>query len=99
MKKIISWIAGIFEDQSDRPSSKRFVLFICLFFYYLLVKGSLEGKVINENILFTTGALILFCVGAITSEFLMKMYQDKNDITKSTTTKSETTTASKETGQ
>lgn len=90
--KLIKWFAAIFEDQVGIPSSKRFVLFICLFFYYLLVRGSLEGKVINENILFTTGVLILFCVGAITSEFLMKMYQDKSDIIKSSTTKTETKT-------
>ena len=94
--RLIKWFGSVLEDQNGNASSKRFVLFICLFFYYLLLKGSLEGKVINEDILFTTGALILFCVGAVTSEFLMKMYQDRNDITKSTTTKSETTTDSKQ---
>jgi hypothetical protein len=77
--KLIKWFGAIFEDQAGSPSSKRFVLFICLFFYYLLLKGSLEGKPVNEEILFTTGGLILFCVGAVTSEFLMKMYQDKSD--------------------
>lgn len=69
MKKSIKWIAGFLEDQSGSASSKRLVLYICLFYFYMLVKGSLEGKVINEEILFTTGGIILFCIGAVTSEF------------------------------
>jgi multisubunit Na+/H+ antiporter MnhE subunit len=75
--KFIRWIAGAFEDQAGTASSKRFVLYICLFFMWMLVNGSLDGKPIDQEILFTIGALILFCVGAITSEFLMKMYTDK----------------------
>jgi hypothetical protein len=35
----------------------------------MLIKGSLEGKPVNEEILFTVGGLILFCVGAVTTEF------------------------------
>lgn len=79
MKAIIKWFAGIFEDQAGTPSSKRFTLFICLFFLWMIVKGSLEGKTIDQEVLFIVGGLILFCVGAITSEFLMKIYQNKKN--------------------
>ena len=29
MKKIINWISGIFKDEKDTPSSKRFVGVLC----------------------------------------------------------------------
>jgi multisubunit Na+/H+ antiporter MnhE subunit len=79
MKKFINWFAGIFEDQAGSASSKRITLFIALFFFWMIVKGSLEGKTVNQDVLFVTGGLILFCVGAITSEFLMKVYQDRKN--------------------
>jgi multisubunit Na+/H+ antiporter MnhE subunit len=72
MKSAIKWIAGIMEDKNGSASSKRFVLFICLYFFWMLVRGSLEGKPINDNILFTVGGIILFLIGAVTSEFFKK---------------------------
>ena len=77
MIKLVKWFAGIFEDQAGSASSKRITLFIALYFFWMLVKGSLEGKVVNQDVLFVTGGLVLFCVGAVTSEFLMKNYQNK----------------------
>ena len=50
-------------------SSKRFTLAICLYFMLLLVRGSMDGKTVNEQVLYTVGGIILFLIGAVTSEF------------------------------
>ena len=52
MKTAIKWFAGFFEDQGNSASSKRITLYVALGFFYLLLKGSLEGKTINEYILY-----------------------------------------------
>jgi len=67
--KFAKWFAGFFEDQAGTASSKRSVLYIAMFFLYLLLKGSLEGKTIDQQILYCVVGIILFCVGAVTSEF------------------------------
>lgn len=72
MKALIKWAAGFFEDQTGYASSKRLVLYIALFFFYMIVDGSLQGKPVNDQVLFTTGGVILFCIGAVTSEFFKK---------------------------
>jgi len=69
MKTAIKWFAGFFEDQKGSASSKRGVLYICMFFFYMLVKGSLEGKVIDSQVLYMVTGIILFCIGAVASEF------------------------------
>ena len=73
--KAIKWITSIVEDQNGNASSKRFALFICLFYLYLLVSGSLSGKPVDQNVLMTVGGVILFCIGAVTSEFFKKTNQ------------------------
>ena len=72
MKTAIKWFAGFFEDQTGSASSKRGVLYICMFFFYMIIKGSLEGKTIDSQVLYMVTGIILFCVGAVTSEFFNK---------------------------
>jgi len=72
MKSFFLWLASIFEDQAGSASSKRIAMFICLFFYWMLVAGSLQGKPINDNVLFTVTGIILFGLGAVTAEFFKK---------------------------
>jgi len=81
--KFFSWIAGFFEDQSNNASRKAAALYISFGLLYMLVKGSLDGKVINDYILYTVVIIILFCLGAITAEYLVKMRTpfDKKDET------------------
>jgi len=67
--KAIKWFAGFFEDKAGSASSKRAVLYMVIFFFYMIIKGSLEGKVIDQQVLFSVVAVILFCIGAVTSEF------------------------------
>lgn len=74
MKIIIKWFAGFMEDQTGSASSKRLVLYIFCFFMYMIVKGSLQGKQINFEILYIVAGTIAFLVGAITSEFITKFY-------------------------
>jgi hypothetical protein len=66
----IKWFAGFFEDQKGGAgSSKRIALYIGLFYLYLIVKGSLDGKVVDEMVLWGVIVLILITLGVITSEF------------------------------
>ena len=53
MKKVVLWIAAIFEDQKGSASSKRVSLFIAWFFMWMIVKGSLDGKPVDQQVLFT----------------------------------------------
>lgn len=73
MKKLIKWFAGFFEDQAGTASSKRAVLFICLFELHGIVKHVLAGyKIADAQILYWIVGIILFCIGAVTSEFFKK---------------------------
>ncbi len=67
------WFAGFFEDQKGSASSKRAALYFCMYLLYLMVHGSLEGKVVDFNVLMVVGGLVLFLVGAVTTEFFNKI--------------------------
>lgn len=73
--KTIKWLAGFFEDGKKSASSKRAALYISLFYQYLLVQGSMAGKVVNEMVLYSNALIILFCVGAVTSEFFSDKFK------------------------
>jgi hypothetical protein len=75
---VFTWFAGFFEDQKGSASSKRAALYLSFGLLYLLVNGSLEGKSIDINILLVIGGLILFLVGAVTSEFFNKINGSQN---------------------
>ena len=96
MLKIISWFAGFFEDSNNNSSSKRLSLYVCLFFLWMIVKGSLENKKIDDNVLFIVCGIILFDIGAITSEIFTKIVDNKNaSFTKTTVEKSTENTETK----
>lgn len=92
MKKLFVWFAGLLEDQNGRASRKAATLYICLFFQWLMINSSLQSGAVkvDQNILFLNGFIILFCLGAITAEFLMKMYELRDEKTKTSSTKTET---------
>lgn len=73
------WFAGFFEDIAGTASSKRAALYICLFFFWRLIDGSLKGSAINQDILFVTVGMILFCVGAVTTENITNIVNRKGD--------------------
>jgi hypothetical protein len=75
--RFFRWFAGFFEDQKGSASSKRGTLYYCLFLLYMLTKGSLEGSNIDHMLLFGIIGLILFLVGAVTSEFFNKFPRNK----------------------
>jgi len=79
MKNIFIWFAGFFEDQIGSASSKRAVLYIFCFFMFLIVKGNLDGKTIDFNILCIVAGIIAFCIGAITTEFVAMFYKKPTD--------------------
>ena len=67
--KFFIWIGGLLEDQMGSASAKRACLYIFSYFEYLLVQGMLAGKEIDHVVLYMVSLVVLFCVGAITSEF------------------------------
>lgn len=74
MKKLFIWLAGFAEDQKGSASSKRFTLYTFLYFFFMQVKASVNGTLgseeINKYILYGTVVVILFLIGAITTEFV-----------------------------
>ena len=71
--RVLQWFAGFFEDQKGSASSKRATLYILLFFLGMIVRGSLDGKTVDINVLLVVGGSVLFLVGAVTAEFFNKI--------------------------
>ena len=93
--KLIKWFANFLEDQEGGASSKRLTLYISLYYLYLLISGSMNNKPIDQTVLMALIVIILFCLGAITSEFFkngLPAVITKSTITKSTTNTKGTTT-------
>ena len=84
--KLIKWFAGFFQDQKGDASRKAIALYVCLWFFYKMIVGSMNGGKIDETVLLYLLFIILFCLGAITAEFFNKLPTS----TKSTTTTKET---------
>jgi hypothetical protein len=87
--KLIKWFGGLLEDQAGSASSKRLVLYIFTFIFYMQVKADIAGSEIDPQILYATIGVILFCIGAVTAEFFSGM--------KTTSTKTTEETVKKET--
>lgn len=79
--KLIRWISGFFEDQGDSASAKRLILYIFTFFYYLEVKADIAGAEVDETTMYSTIAVILFTLGAVTSEFITKVLGNRSKAT------------------
>lgn len=70
--KFFNWASGFFQDQHGSASSKRLAVYICLYYLFLLVKAATKGIAVNEQVLYTVGGIILFGIGAVTTEFFNK---------------------------
>jgi hypothetical protein len=86
--KFIKWFAGFFEDQGNSASSKRLVMYIFVFIFWMEVKANITGAKIDPQILYATIGVILFCIGAVTAEFFNSI-KSSNTNTKTTTTETE----------
>lgn len=80
--KAIKWFAGFFEDQSGAASSKRAALYICLFYLYVIIRGNLDGKSVDEMVLFSVCGIIVAALGLSTSEFFAPLKNENNNPTK-----------------
>lgn len=67
--KLIKWFAGFFQDQGNSASSKRLVLYIFTYIFWMQVKADINGAEIDPQLLYATIGVILFCIGAVTAEF------------------------------
>ena len=69
--KIATWIASVLEDQGTTGSisSKRVALLGAMYYLWTMVQGMLNGKIIDNAVLWVVASIILFNIGAITSEF------------------------------
>lgn len=91
MRNLITWFGGFFEDQAGSASSKRLVLYIFVFIFWMQVKADIAGAEIDPQLLYATVGVILFCIGAITSEFFNKLTGTKTTTTTTETEKKVTT--------
>lgn len=99
IKSLFTWFAGFFQDKDQQASRKAAALYVSLWFLYIQIdasaKGILENNTINRDVFWGTIALVLFCVGAITSETIAKIFDNKMGI--KSTTESESSSSSKTT--
>lgn len=79
--KFIKWFAGFFQDKDGNASRKAAGLYVGLFFMYLqiqaAVNGTLNSDQINREVFWGTLVFLLFCVGAITTEVVGKVFDAK----------------------
>lgn len=79
VKLFFKWFSGFFSDKDGDASRKGAALYILLFFLFLLVQGSLQGKQIDGYIVLGVIGLIAWLLGAITTEFFQKIMLQKRD--------------------
>lgn len=75
MKTLFKLFAGFVSDQDGNGSRKAMAMYICMYFLFLMVNGSLDGKVIDPYLMGSILVIILFCLGAITAEWITKNYK------------------------
>lgn len=78
MKAAFKLFAGFVSDQGGNGSRKAMAMYICLYFLFLMVNGSLEGKTVDPYLMGSILIIILFCLGAITAEWITKNYKPNN---------------------
>ena len=78
MKSLGKLFIGFFADQNGNGSRKAMAMYISFFFLWIMVNGSLEGKVIDPYILGSIFVIILFTLGAITTEWITKNYKNES---------------------
>ena len=83
MKKLINWIAGLFNDERGNPSSKRFIgiiagLSLCITMY---VNSYTHGDVKPSDTLVNSVAMLAFgCLGLASIDKIWgKRNSDEND--------------------
>ncbi len=77
--KFLEKLGTLFIDKSGDVSSKRVGMFWLMYLLFLIVKGSLNGSVINTDVLYIVGGLLAFTMGAITSEFVSFISQKNKE--------------------
>jgi len=79
MKAFLKIISGFFTDQDGNGSRKAAGLYLSMYMLYMLVRASIDGKPVNEYILSAIVIIVLFCLGAITAEWITKNYNPKQE--------------------
>lgn len=79
IKEIWEFVKGFFSDQAGTTSSKRLGLYAMTGLLYKMVCDVADGKPVNDYLIYGVFISLLFCLGAITSEFFKK---DSSDLKK-----------------
>jgi len=79
IRELWKFFTGFFKDQNGETSSKRIGLYAMIGILYKMVSNSIDGKDANEYLIYGVFISLLFCLGAITSEFFKK---DSSDLKK-----------------
>jgi len=75
--KFFTFIAEFFQDQDGSASSKRIGAYVLLWYLGRLVTASIEGKVIDKDVLWMVTGLLGLSLGLITTEFISKFKNNK----------------------
>ena len=75
----VKWAAGFFEDQGGTGSSKRIGFFVLLWYWYKIIMADLDGRHLDSTLMMWMMILTLFCIGAITVEFIKNFLQVGKD--------------------
>lgn len=75
MAQFFKLVSGFVADQNGNGSRKAITLYASLYLLYIMIKASFDSKPINEYLLFSVLIIILFCLGAITTEWVTKNWK------------------------
>jgi len=76
--KLINFFAGSVQDHNNNTSSKRIVMYFAMYLAYILATESVElsklDKKLDPAVFMFVAIILLFSIGAVTSEFISKYY-------------------------
>lgn len=78
---VVKWFAGFFQDVKNSASSKRLITYVATYLLSVIVFAAKEGKWesngINAQIFWGIIVIVLFGIGAITTESINKVLETK----------------------
>ena len=76
--KVWSFLASIFQDKVGDTSTKRIVIIGSFILLCRMVEGSMNGRIINMDVLYGLCFVILVGIGATIPEWFSKIVKNNN---------------------